>query len=54
VVRSFVTGIEEIVDELERAFLISPSVTLTSDNVVLEKVDLWETSTTERCKESRT
>ncbi|WP_238407149.1 hypothetical protein [Mycobacterium canetti] len=35
-------SIDEIVDELERAFLISLVVTLTSHNVLLQKVDEWE------------
>ena len=35
-------SIDEIVDELERAFLISLIVTLTSHNVLLQKVDEWE------------
>jgi hypothetical protein len=35
-------SIDEIVDELERALLISLVVTLTSHNVLLQKVDEWE------------
>ncbi|OBA65743.1 hypothetical protein A5633_03420 [Mycolicibacterium elephantis] len=35
-------SIDEIIGELERAFLISLVVTLTSHNVVLQKVDEWE------------
>ena len=35
-------SIDEIVDELDRAFLISLVVTLTSHNVLLKKVDDWE------------
>lgn len=34
--------IEETIDELERAFLISLVVSLTSHNVLLEKVSQWE------------
>jgi hypothetical protein len=35
-------SIDEVVDEIERAFLISLVVTLTSHNVLLEKVAKWE------------
>jgi hypothetical protein len=37
-------AIDEIVDELERALLLSLVVTLTSHNVLLEKVSDWENS----------
>jgi hypothetical protein len=35
-------SIDEIIDELARAFLISLIVTLTSHNVLLEKADEWD------------
>jgi hypothetical protein len=35
-------SIDEIVDELDRAFLISLVVTLTSHNVIIDKVSEWE------------